>query len=318
MNNVKTLLTLLLIMALGLGQALAEIAPAPAQQTPPPAGGAAVSPDAGDLRVTDGLDERWINILLLGGDSRSESGYARTDSMIILSVNPDTSSVRLCSIMRDTWVNLYGVGWNKINAANVFGGPELAMRTVNENFGLNIRYYAMVNMTALARVVDAVGGVDLDIDKAEMRNINLQMAGYIVPELDQSKLKSYGKGTHLTGNQALAYTRNRAQGADYERTERQRSVLLAIARKLKDNGVMTAAGAIASLMPYVKTNLDIGTIGKLASVALGADVNDVPQLRVPADGTFDAGMKDGVWMIRPDFSANAKLIRDFIYADEAD
>jgi LCP family protein required for cell wall assembly len=213
-------------------------------------------------------------------------------------------------------VNLYGVGWNKINAANVYGGPELAMRTVNENFGMNIRYYAMVNMTTLARVVDAVGGIEVDIDKGEMRNINLQMAAFSVSGLDQSKLKAYGKGTHLTGNQALSYTRNRSQGADYERTERQRDVLLAVARKLKGDGILSAAGAAISLLPYVKTNLDIGTIGNLASVGLGADISAIKQMRIPAEGTFDAGMKDGVWMIQPDFEENTRLLHDFIYGVE--
>ena len=307
------------MVTLGFGQALAETAPAPATVETAPAEdaeGIAVSQETSDLRVTEGLDDRWLNILLLGGDSRSKSGYARTDSMIILSVNQETAEVKLCSIMRDIWVNLYGVGWNKINAANVYGGPELAMRTVNENFGMNIQYYAMVNMTTLARVVDAVGGVEVDIDKQEMGNINMQMASFSVSGLDQSKLKAYGKGTHLTGNQALAYTRNRTQGADYERTERQRDVLLAVARKLKDDSILGAAGTVASLMPYVKTNVDIATIVKLASVALGADISAIKQMRVPADGTFESGMKDGVWTIRPDFEANVKRIHDFIYADE--
>jgi LCP family protein required for cell wall assembly len=307
------------LLVTGVPAAASEIAPAPESipvATPAPGAGDTAKPEADALHVTQGLDERWINILLLGGDSRSAGSYARTDSMIILSINPETAGVKMSSIMRDTWVNLYGVGWNKINAANVYGGPELAMRTVNENFGMNITYYAMVNMTALAEVVDEVGGIKLDITKAEMREINSQMASFSVSSLDQSKLNSYGAGTRLTGNQALAYARNRAIGNDYERTERQRKVLVAIAQKLKDNNVLTVAATVTSLLKYVSTNLDLETLLKLAATALGADVSNIPQLRVPADGTFDAGMKDGIWTIRPDFAKNTQLLNDFIYADE--
>lgn len=269
-----------------------------------------------DLGTAKGLDESWINILLLGGDSRSSKGYARTDGMIILSVNPDTAQIKMSSIMRDTWVNLYNVGWAKINAANVYGGPNLAMRTVNENFGMNITRYAMINMTALAEVVDKLGGIDVDITKQEMRYVNKYMESFVVSSLDRSKLKDYGENTHMTGNQALAYTRNRYLDNDYNRTERQRKVLAAIAEKLQGNTVATIANAVSSLLPYVETNLDVGTLIKLATVGLKADLSNIPQLRIPADGTFDAGIKDGVWSIRPDFEKNTQLLHDFVYGTE--
>ena len=83
----------------------------------------------------------WWNILLMGGDSRSTNDYGRTDTMMILSVNLEENLVKMTSIMRDTWVSIPGHSSNKINAANVFGGPELAVQAVNDNFGTDIEDY---------------------------------------------------------------------------------------------------------------------------------------------------------------------------------
>jgi LCP family protein required for cell wall assembly len=222
----------------------------------------------------------------------------------------------MTSLMRDTWVNLYNVGWAKLNAANVYGGPKLVMRTVNENFGMNISHYAMINMTGLAEVIDKLGGIELDVTKDEMRYVNKYMEPFIVPPLDTSRLKEYGDATHLTGNQAMAFARNRYLDSDYNRTERQRKVLTAIAGKLQQNNVLTIVNAVSALLPYVETNLDMATLVKLATVGLGADLSNIQQLRLPADGTFDSGMMSGTWSIRPDFKKNTQLLHDFLYGTE--
>ncbi len=263
--------------------------------------------------MTQGLGSEWVNLLLLGGDSTSGGGYARTDAMIILSINAETAQIKMTSVMRDTWVNLENVGWAKINAANVYGGPRLAMRAVNEHFSLNITQYAMINMTALAEVVDKLGGIDLDISRTEMRYINRYMDDFTVSTLDRTRLSDYGENTHLTGNQAMAFARNRYQDNDYMRAERQRKVLTAIAKKLQDNNVLTIANAVSSLLPYVQTNIDLTTLLKFASVGLKADIANIAQFRVPVDGTFRAGMYHNVWSIQPDFDENTKLLYEFIY-----
>ena len=108
--------------------------------------------------------ELWWNILLLGGDSRSTDSYDRTDSMIILSVNRKTGEIKMTSIMRDTWVSIPGhKGMAKINAANVYGGPERAVQTVNSSFGTDIEDYVLINMAGMIKVIDAMGGIDLEV-----------------------------------------------------------------------------------------------------------------------------------------------------------
>ena len=129
-----------------------------------------------DLSITEGLSKSWLNILLLGTDSRGTTKYLRTDTMVILSVNEGTGAVKLTSLMRDIWVEIPEYGGQKLNAACVYGGPELTVKMINEYFGLNIRDYALVNMKCLVEIVDSLGGIQLDVSPAEAEAINKLIA----------------------------------------------------------------------------------------------------------------------------------------------
>lgn len=269
--------------------------------------------EVNDLAENESLDDNWWNILLLGGDSRTSGNYDRTDSMMILSINTQTSQIKLTSIMRDTWVPIYGVGNNKINAANVYGGPELAMRTVNENFGMNIEDYALVNMTMLANIIEQLGGIELDITQGEMQYVNRYQQDYAVSGLPVERLTTYGENTHLNGNQALSFARIRYLDSDYARTERQRKVLIAVAEKLQQNDWFTLLSVMTTALENVQTNITWDRLLELAQLGLSADLNSIEQFRVPVDGTFESGIQNGIWSIRPDFEENTKLLHDFIY-----
>ena len=116
-----------------------------------------------ELAVTPGLDPDWVNILLAGSDSRTGKGYSRTDAMIILSLNVRSGQVRMTSVMRDIWTPMHGRAPQKINACTVFGGPTLAMRTLNEDFRMNIEDYVLIDKQAIEEVIDLIGGVELEI-----------------------------------------------------------------------------------------------------------------------------------------------------------
>lgn len=274
-----------------------------------------------DYALTENLPNEWWNILLLGTDDRGELGdtYSRTDSMIILSVNPATKEAKLTSLMRDTWVSIHGRSSKaKLNAASVYGGPELTMRTINECFGMNISDYVLVNLSGLADVIDALGGVDLDVTEAERKALNKGLFDLsLTSESGMEKLEESGENVHLNGNQAVAFARIRKIDTDYRRTERQRMVLTAIAAKLKEqNDIGTLAAVVEKLLPHVATNLDLATeILPLAYVGLQLDMNSIEQFRIPADGTFQDGMFGNVWCIKPDFEANTKLLHEFIYGE---
>ena len=272
-----------------------------------------------DLMINDSIsDGEWMNILLLGGDSRGKNDYGRTDAIVILSVNKQTAAVKMTSIMRDTWVNIYGKGEQKINSANVYGGPELAMRTVNECFDMNISKYVLVNMQALAEIIDALGGIEVpEVTEAQRKALNQQMT-YDAEDFvlaDDTPLEESGTNVRLTGNQALAFARIRNLDSDYARVDRQRVVLVAMAKELQQMGATTAIGLIPTLLEHVETNLNMSEMVELAGVGLQLDLNNIEQQRLPAEGTYESGKIEGTWKIVADLEENAQILSDFIYGD---
>ena len=249
--------------------------------------------------------KEWENILLLGGDSRSTDDYERTDSIIIISINREESLVKMTSVMRDTWVKIPGHKYNKINAANVFGGPELVVQTVNECFGTDIEDYVIVNMSDMATIIDLMGGIDLEISEAEMNEIN---AG------DNGGVQLSGAGlVHLNGKQAVTFSRIRYIDSDYKRVMRQQRILLSMAGKAQNMEVDELTDIAADVKDIVLSSLDKGELEDLAMAFMVMEIEDVEQFRVPADGTFESGTFDGVWSIRPNLEKNQALLREFIY-----
>ena len=272
------------------------------------------APEAAQAAANEG---DWWNILLLGGDSRSESSYERTDAMIILSVNLKEGKAKMTSIMRDTWVSFPGMpGRGKINAANVYGGPDLAMATVNESFGTNIQDYVLINMAGLVNVVDQVGGIDIPVTESERKWVNKYAEDYIknFGAYDgATSLSKSGDSVHLNGLLAMSYCRIRYVGTDYARTQRQRRVLMTFLDKLRGEGAAKIASVVTSAFESVETNLNLMNLLTLTNFGLKLDEDSIEQYRIPADGTFESGMKDGFWSIRPDFDKNKELLHDFIY-----
>ena len=270
-----------------------------------------------ELAVTPGLDPDWVNILLAGSDSRTGKGYSRTDAMIILSLNVRSGQVRMTSVMRDIWTPMHGRAPQKINACTVFGGPTLAMRTLNEDFRMNIEDYVLIDMQAIEAVIDLIGGVELDITEQEFyalkKSRNATDTDLITPP------EAFGTVT-LTGEQALAYARLRAIDNDYERTARQRRVLLAIARKAKTMPLGELTKLIVTCLNYVETDISLVDVITLARVGLATDLDAIEEMRLPVEGTYTSGKmpENGLWVIQPDFDANAQALHDFIYGPAAE
>ena len=270
-----------------------------------------------DFAVTEGLPDNWVNILLLGTDVRNTTKYGRTDSMIILSVNLATKQAKMASIMRDIWVTMSGRSKSgKINGACALGGPKLTMSTINDCFGMNIQYYALVNLNKLAEIIDVLGGLDMDVTKEEMNALNKGLFD-LSPYSGMEKLMEYGSDVHLNGNQATAYARIRKIDSDYKRTERQRYVLTLIAKRLQQESPATLVGVVMKLMECVETNMNLTQLMTIAAVGMEIDLNAIPQFRIPADGTYQSGTftinNSKVWCIKADLAANTKKLRKFIY-----
>ena len=280
-----------------------------------------------DLSINTTLPEEWLNILLMGSDERTLSESSRTDTMIICSINQSTKEVKLTSIMRDTAVKYDDLGEHngtyRINAANYFGGPEFAMKTVNECFGMNIQYYAMVNFFGFQKIAEALGGIDVDISEAEMNEINNKLyeqykiakkIGEAAPTVENDLMTTYGPNTHLNGHQTLAYARVRSIDSDFSRAERQRKVLTALAEKLKTKSLPELTALAVSMINQVTTNLDFDTIMSIAVKVLEGDLGNIDTFRVPVNNSYTLEVRNEEAMFYDvDWTTNQRELYTFIY-----
>lgn len=281
-----------------------------------------VNVDARELSANEKLPKEWMNVLLIGGDSRKKNSYGLSDSMIIASVNKKTGEIKLTSIMRDTWVAIPGKkSKHKINSANAYGGPKLLMKTINENFDMNLTNYVFVDFVGFPYIIEKVGGVDIDITKTEMYYINVFVND--VPKRNYSKntnfsrLRKYGENTHLTGMQALAYSRIRSTaGSDFKRTERQRNVLSSLFKKVKSQGGFNLISTATAVMPMVRTNVGVPDIISLGTKVLSSDFDNMKEFRIPMDGLYKSDKINGQAVLVPDLDKNKHALYDFIYGTE--
>ena len=259
------------------------------------------------------------NILLIGNDSRTEDESGRSDAMILISISSRTHSVHMTSILRDIYVDIPGHDGNRLNAAYAYGGPELLLETLEENFDVEVNRYMLVNFQAFANLIDAVGGVDLDVTNEEVQYIN----GYLV---EYNQLENRPEGTnyldtslsgniHLNGPQALAYCRNRYIGSDFARTERQRKVLSAAMKKLPLSLAANGGELIDGVMSNITTNLTRSELNGLVLQAPAMLTYDVVQGSIPLEGTYSNATIRGMAVLEVDFEANNEYIRTEIYGD---
>ncbi|WP_432403026.1 LCP family protein [Wukongibacter sp. M2B1] len=225
-------------------------------------------------------EDKIEHILLVGIDSRrNDFKYARADSIIIASINKATSQIKLTSIMRDTYVKIPRHKNNRINAAYAYGGAKLLKETINRNFNLNIEKYIVINFRGFKKVIDILGGLDVNLKKYEVNELNrciVGLGGSRSQFVKQSGLR------HLNGEQALAYCRIRKVGkGDYERTGRQRTVVKLIIEKVKELSFSEYPKLIASMYPYVKTNISNGECLKLIYRYYNVEDWSVASIQIP-------------------------------------
>ena len=251
-----------------------------------------------------GEEKDIVNILLIGQDRREGEGRARSDAMILLSVNKNTKSVVLTSFLRDLYVEIPGYGSNRINASYAFGGMELLNRTLEQNFGIYVDGNVEVDFNQFSRIIDLVGGVEITLRQDEARNINEEL-GCALTEGTQM----------LNGDQALSYARIRKLDADgdFSRTQRQRTLINGVIRQVKDAGMLKLLGIVDDVLPMVTTDMTNTEIFSYATALLpllsgGEMVNQ----RIPADGAYSYAMIDGMSVLKADMETNRQLLRDTI------
>jgi LCP family protein required for cell wall assembly len=230
-------------------------------------------------KEAESIEKSIYNFVLFGLDRRDESDLARSDSIIIVTVNEKTSTIKLSSIMRDTYVPIEGYGNTKINHAYAYEGPEFAISTLNSNFDLDIKEYIAVNFWDVIEIVDLIGGVSIDVHDDEVKHIDgVEAAGMYT----------------LTGKQALDYSRIRYEaGGDFVRTDRQRTVLTTMFKKIMSLSNTQKYDLIPKIASNIETSMKDEYILNLANSIITNNISSIEDKRYPTEGN---GQKiDGIY-----------------------
>ncbi len=266
----------------------------------------------------------YVDIALFGVDNRSngDTDTGHSDVIMIASINKDTKDIKLVSVYRDTFLDTdidrdSSPNFNKANRAYMIGGAEQAVKMLNANLDLDIERYVTVDFKAVTDMVDLVGGVDIDIDSAELKWMNSYIdTTAAVTGAKANHISSTGV-QHLDGNQATAYARIRyTKGDDYARSARQREVINEIVKKLKKADIGTVNNIINTIFPEISTNFTNMEILSLAKDALSYNLSQT--VGFPFNKRAgDAGGKKGSVVFAMDLESNVTALHKFLYEDEA-
>lgn len=244
--------------------------------------------------INDFMDDELINILLVGQDRRNGEGRQRSDSMMLCSINTSTKNVSLISFLRDLYVSIPGYSDNRLNAAYSFGGFPLLTETLQENFGVVIDGCFEVDFNGFVELVNQIGGVDLELTDAEAAIVGI--------ETSEDKC-------HLNGKQALTYARIRKIDSDFQRTNRQRKVLLAAYDKIKNGRISNMVSAIQTALPYLTTDMTNKQIMALGVKLFPLIKNvKIESYQVPPDGTYSDVYINDMAVLYPDLYAIRNIL----------
>ena len=257
------------------------------------------------------------HLLLIGIDARPGETTGRSDTMIIVTLDPDGNVIKLTSIMRDLYVEIPGRKNNRINATYVFGGPELLMETIELNFGVHIDHYIAVNFSMLGKLIDSIGGLTLTVENEYyMRRINAVIKqDNRVLGIDRNDQLLTEPGEQLmTGKQAQAYARYRYGTADgdFGRTVRQREIITKIFEKLNQMTAIELMGLVVDNFDNVYTNLSVSDLASYAPVLISMKDAEIQEMRLPIDGGYQSKTIAGMSVLVPNREKNMQALLEFL------
>lgn len=255
-------------------------------------------------------DSNILNILLIGSDTRGNEKYGRSDSMMIVSINKKTKQVKLTSLLRDMYVKIDGLQDNRINVAYGHGGPKLLADTIEKNFRVKLDNYVRVDFESFKKLINMVGGVQITLTQAEANEINNHPGTYFTNGETQ-RVKA-GLNT-LNGAGALAYSRIRHIDSDFNRTQRQRTVIEALLKSMKSSSAGTIWSVVSEMRQYVQTDLTNSQLFDLSMNSLSYLSNPLQQLSILASGAYQSENIRGMAVLVPNIEKNKALIWKFIY-----
>ncbi len=263
------------------------------------------------------IQQMYKQVVLFGVDSREGqlNKGTRTDTIIIASINKETNEIKLCSVFRDTYLNLSNDEYNKCNSAYAKGGPEQAINMLNMNLDMNIENYITVGFKGVVKTVDSLGGVPIDVQSNEISHLNnyqycmndeLNLGGY-------TEVTSTGLQT-LNGLQATAYCRIRYTGdGDFTRARRQRDVVTQMSEKAKQTDVTKLVGIAEDALNYVSTNFTSDEIIDVAKNATKYTVVGSDGFPFESNRTTGTIGSKGSCVIPKDLSTNVTMLHKFFF-----
>lgn len=278
--------------------------------------------DQSEVQVNEGISEEvvqtmkgYTTVALFGLDTRKAGQLGkgnRSDTMIIASINNDTKEVKLVSVYRDTYLDLTNGKYNKCNGAYSAGGPKQAVEMLNKNLDLDIEYYVSVDFAALTKVVDLLGGIEIDVDESEIEHLNnyteetSEVTGVKTTKLTQTGLQT------LDGVQATSYCRIRyTAGDDFKRTERQREVIMEIVNKAKSASITDINSIIDAVFPMIATNYTNDQLIAMAPEMIGYDIVDTAGF--PFDKATGTISGKGSCVIPVNLAENVKQLHEYLF-----
>ncbi len=254
------------------------------------------------------IDKDVINIVVVGRDEASY--YGRADSAMVLSYNKKTGDVKVISLLRDCYVPIEGHYWNKLGHSLSYGGMGLYINTVNEVLKLDIQHYIVVDFGGLEAIVNKLGGIEVVLTKEEVKWF-----------ADAYKIYDMKVGVNtMDGYKALAHARNRSlSGSDFERTRRQRDVVMAIYKKAYSQGLTKCISLANEMSPYLKMNISLGTCIQIVTSVFETGGVDIEMASMPFNGTWKyayakpPGYSGYMSIVQIDIAANRKKIHELIY-----
>ena len=255
-----------------------------------------------------------FDLLIIGSDNYASADAGRSDAMVLARLDASNNTIKMISFMRDLYVKIPGKGYNRLNAAYVFGGAQLLKDTLYANFGVTCDAYVAVNFSLMADLIDQIGGVTVHVTKKEMQQVNSILKFYNrktgVSASDQL-LKQYGD-VLLTGKQAMCFSRIRKIDSDHQRVGRQQVVLEAIFHKVTELDLITLGRLVLTNMDQVNTDLEPEQIGDLAALALNARSARFDSLKIPVNGMYTSETRSGMAVLVPSLKRNRAKIEAFL------
>ncbi len=259
-------------------------------------------------------DKKVENVLIFGIDSRgADDIVCRADSIMVLTLDQRSDSIKLTSLMRDCSVNIEGKSYqDKLGHAYAYGGVGLLINTINENFGLDISRFVMLDFNSASRIIDIIGGVEIDVKSSEVKYANQGILEHNeVLGANVSYLTHEGYQT-LSGSQAIAWARIRYLDSDFVRTGRQRTVATALMTKVSSMSTLDQLAVFEDMAGMFETNMQSDDLLRLGMTGSGL-VGNMSEYRVPADGMFYT--QQDPWMMLLDWEKQIPELHSFIWGE---